>query len=147
MYLKVFFFLFHLATEKNLFPALIFNYVCSVSTVFFYLNLSAVTCSWYALVCCLSMLHVVNRIREMVRFELSKEIEKTCFSFCQERGTKKKSWVPVRNQTSNIRSEYPSVLFYFANTTLLIGIADLSSTVEVCRTRVTYEIRNGPRSQ
>ena len=63
------------------------------------------------------------------------------------RGKEKKKRVPVRNQTSNIRSEYPSVLFYFANTTLLTGIADLSSTVEVCRTRVTYEIRNGPRSQ
>ena len=32
----------------------------------------------------------INRIREMVSFELGKEIEKDVFSSCHERGTKKK---------------------------------------------------------
>ena len=36
----------------------------------------------------------INRIREMVSFELGKEIEKYDFSSCHERGTKKNSEFP-----------------------------------------------------
>ena len=40
------------------------------------------------------MLHVVNRIREMVRFELSKEIEKYVFRFVRSEGQRKKKESP-----------------------------------------------------
>ena len=42
-------------------------------------------------------------IREMVSFELGKEIERDVMSSCHERGTKKKFWVPMRNRTSDLR--------------------------------------------
>ena len=43
-----------------------------------------------------------NRIREMVSFELSKEIEKDVFSSCHERRTNKKFWVPMTEE-ANLR--------------------------------------------
>ena len=45
----------------------------------------------------------VNRIREVVSFELSKEIQKDVFLSCLERGTKKTFWVPMKNRTSDFR--------------------------------------------
>ena len=39
----------------------------------------------------------------MVSFELGKEIERDVFSSCHERGAKKKSRVPMRNRTSELR--------------------------------------------
>ena len=39
----------------------------------------------------------------MVSFELGKGIEEKFFSSCHERGTKKKSWVLMRNRTSDLR--------------------------------------------
>ena len=41
-------------------------------------------------------------IREMVSFELGKEIKMVIWS-CHERGTKKTFWVPMRNRTSDQR--------------------------------------------
>ena len=46
----------------------------------------------------------------MVSFELGKEIEKDDFSSCHERGTKKKFWVPMRNQTSGLRIPHSDAL-------------------------------------
>ena len=43
----------------------------------------------------------INRIREMVSFELGKEIEKDVFSSCHERGTKKK--ILSSHEESNLR--------------------------------------------
>ena len=43
------------------------------------------------------------QIRGMVSFELGIEIEKDVFSACHERGAKKKSRVPMRNRTSDLR--------------------------------------------
>ena len=45
---------------------------------------------------------ILNKIREMVSFELSKETEKDVFSCFHERGTKKKFRVPMKNRTSDL---------------------------------------------
>ena len=47
-----------------------------------------------------------NRIREMVSFELSKEIEKDVFSSCHERRTNKKFWVPMTEEANVFRIEW-----------------------------------------
>ena len=44
---------------------------------------------------------MVFRIRKIVSFELSKEIGKDIFSFCHERGTKKKISSPL--EETNLR--------------------------------------------
>ena len=43
----------------------------------------------------------VNRIREIVNFELGEEIE-ICFSSCHKCGTKEKFQVPIRNGPSDL---------------------------------------------
>ena len=45
----------------------------------------------------------VIRIRDLVSFELGKEIEKDVLSSCHERGKKKNFWVPMGNRTSDLR--------------------------------------------
>ena len=41
-----------------------------------------------------------NRIREMISFELSKEIEKDVFSSYHERRTKEKFWAPMTEEAN-----------------------------------------------
>ena len=43
----------------------------------------------------------VNRLREMVSFELGKGNRERCFLSCHERGSKKKGWIP--HEESNLR--------------------------------------------
>ena len=45
----------------------------------------------------------VNSIREMVTFEVGKEIEKDVFRLITSEGQRKKFRVPVRNRTSEVR--------------------------------------------
>ena len=45
----------------------------------------------------------VNRVREMVSFELGKEIEKDNFRHVTSLGQRKKFWVPMKNWTSDLR--------------------------------------------
>ena len=46
---------------------------------------------------------LVNRIREMLSFELGKEIEKDVLCLVTSVGQRKKIWVPTRNRTSDLR--------------------------------------------
>ena len=72
-------------------------------------------------------------------------VEKDGFSSCHERGTKKKLWVPMRNRTSIVRIyhllDLSSFLFFIQNTTLSTQLI-----LAVCRTRVIYELFDGPCS-
>ena len=54
-----------------------------------------------------------NRVREMVSFELSKEIEKDVFSSCHERRTKKKFWVPMTEE-ANLRRFQNRIMVSFS---------------------------------
>ena len=82
-----------------------------------------------------------------VHFKAEKKniMEKDGFSSCHERGTKKKLWVPMRNRTSIVRIyhllDLSSFLFFIQNTTLSTQLI-----LAVCRTRVIYELFNGPCS-
>ena len=52
----------------------------------------------------LTWIRTINRmVREMVSFELVKEVEKDVFLSCHECGKKKKTWVPMRNWTSDLQ--------------------------------------------
>ena len=52
----------------------------------------------------LTWIRTVNRmVREMVSFELVKEVEKDVFLSCHECGKKEKTWVPMRNWTSDLQ--------------------------------------------
>ena len=52
----------------------------------------------------------VNRIKEMISFEFGKEMEKDVFLSCHKCGSKKKMWVPIRNQTSDLRNPHSVAL-------------------------------------
>ena len=83
----------------------------------------------------------------MVSFELGKDIEKDVFSSCHERGTKKKKkkfWVPIRSQTSDLRIRRSgarkfTISLIYINKHYALNIADLSSNM-------SYECRNRLRS-
>ena len=67
---------------------------------------------------------LVNRIREMVTFDLCKQIEKEVFCCCCKHGKEKKFWVPTRNRPHAHKEKkhlslflyraknFPSFLFY-----------------------------------
>ena len=52
----------------------------------------------------------VNRIKEMISFEFGKEMEKDVFLSCHKCGSMKKMWVPIRNQTSDLRNPHSVAL-------------------------------------
>ena len=66
----------------------------------------------------LTWIRTINRmVREMVSFELVKEVEKDVFLSCHECGKKKKTWVPMRNWTSDLQI-LCSILYHWATETL-----------------------------
>ena len=86
-------------------------------------------------------------IREMVSFELGKDIEKDVFSSCRERGTKKKKkkfWVPIRSQTSDLRIRRSgarkfTISLIYINKHYALDIADLSSIQDTCHMNVVID--------
>ena len=80
----------------------------------------------------------------MVSFELGKDIEKDVFSSCRERGTKKKKkkfWVPIRSQTSDLRIRRSgarkfTISLIYINKHYALNIADLSSIQDTCHMNV-----------
>ena len=80
----------------------------------------------------------------MVSFELGKDIEKDVFSSCHERGTKKKKkkfWVPIRSQTSDLRIRRSgarkfTISLIYINKHYALNIADLSSIQDTCHMNV-----------
>ena len=60
----------------------------------------------------------VNRIKETISFEFGKEMEKDVFLSCHKCGSKKKMWVPIRNQTSDLRKFHTLLLYHWATQTL-----------------------------
>ena len=86
-------------------------------------------------------------MREMVSFELGKDIEKDVFSSCRERGTKekkKKFWVPIRSQTSDLRIRRSgarkfTISLIYINKHYALNIADLSSMQDACQMNVVID--------
>ena len=63
----------------------------------------------------------INKIRQMVRFELGKEIEKDAFLSCHERGKEKNFEVPMGNRRSDLQcsTSEPQRLTFTNMTTLI----------------------------